>query len=434
MTEQPTDGFTPSKEEFAPKYTLELVRQVFHRWFKFEDDTLLDLALALKVHSYMLDHFLQPLWLVIIGASGDRKSATIEAFNDAKIETFLLNYITPNTLATGQKINVKHDLAPKLNRKLVLSSDFAQFIKMPQETKGAIWSQMREAYDGRIQKATGSGVDTFYRGILWDWLICSTPIIDEELILKDSLGTRELIYRMPDENIELIEEKTMMDTVWNNVSIKKARDQELKDAVKLFCDYWKHTHKESILIEADIPETVKDKLFQYSKFIALLRAYAECDWRTGELTNFVYPEKPTRVLEQLKMLFIALKLLDPEYTDELALKRVFEVVKSSIHPVRLKILKLTLEGELTTTQISNRVGLHHITTNRELQTSKHLKLIDERKNKDNKNEWSACENNEVMDLVKMLKLEEESKNGESTADQKKRELLQAQIIPKGDAQ
>lgn len=383
---------------------LEELRKVFHKWFEYEDETLLDLCVAIKIHSLMLGKYQIPLWLFVISASGDRKSSTVSSFYDGDLdesqrETYFLNFLTKNTLASGQKKNVKNDLAPKLNGKLVLTGDMSQFIKLHLEEKGAIWSQLREAYDGRVQKDTGSGVHTFYEGNFWDWLAASTPIIDEELVLKNELGTRELLYRMPKENDEGADKDKLMQAVWNNSDSKVQRQKELKEAVRAFFLYWKNNP-----VEVDeISEHVKNRLFEYADFVTQLRVTAECDWRTGDLTNFVYPEKPTRILEQLKMLFVCLKRIAPNYSDEDALKRVFEVVKSSIHPVRLKILLTIKEtGKLSTTQIAHRVGLHYATTNRELQVCKQLGILTKLETKIDGKETFIWELNQFHDIYKIL--------------------------------
>ena len=349
---------------------LEELRKVFHKWFKYEDETLLDLCLAVKIHSLQLDKYAIPLWLIIIGVSGDRKSSTVMSFYDGD-ETYFLNYLTPNTLASGQKKNVKNDLTPRLDRKLVISGDTAQFLKLESKEKGKIWSQMREAYDGRVQKDTGSGVHTFYEGVRWDWILCATPVIDEDLLLKDQLGTRELIYRMPEEENENQEDREkMMKAILKNIDLIEQRDKELKEAVAAYINWWK---RQSFNVE--ISPEIEKTLMQYADFVTQLRATAECDWRTGDLTNFVYPEKPTRILQQLAMLYECLKQL--ELDDDTALARVFEVVRSCIHPVRLKILQVldkAVNG-ISTTKLAHKVGLHYATTNRELQICRHLDLV-----------------------------------------------------------
>jgi predicted transcriptional regulator len=363
-------------EENSNLIPLEALRAVFHKWFKYSDETLLDLCLAVKIHSLKLEQFKMPLWLFIISASGDRKSSMVLSFLEDDLEehdrtTYFLNFLTRNTLATGYVKNIEHDLAPKLNNKLVLTGDMAQFIKLHDMEKGAIWSQLREAYDGRVQKDTGSGVHTFYKDNFWDWLACSTHALDEELILNNELGTRELLYHMPNENESSEERENLMNAVWNNVTFKSQMREELRQAVRRFFTHWR-----SNPFEIEVSEEVKKTLFEYASFVTQLRVTAECDWRTGDLTNFVYPEKPTRIVEQLKMLFLCLKRIDKDYTDEVALARVFEVVKSSIHPIRLTILQtLREQGKLSTTQIARKVGLYYAGTNRELQVCRQLGIL-----------------------------------------------------------
>lgn len=357
---------------FVMYKALEELRKVFHKWFKYEDETLLDLCLAVKIHSLQLDKYVIPLWLIIIGASGDRKSSTVINFYDDGKETYFLNYLTPNTLASGQKKNVKRDLAPRLDRKLVITGDMAQFLKLDSRDKGKIWSQLREAYEGRVQKDTGSGVHTFYEGVRWDWISCATPIIDEELLLKNELGTRELVYRMPEENEDQENKIELMKAILQNIDLIEQRDKELKDAIKQYFVWWKRQE-----FNVEVSDDTERTLMQYADFVTQLRVSAECDWQSGDLTNFVYPEKPTRILQQFMMLYKCLKQLDPDYSDETALDRIFEVVKSCIHPVRLKILQSLREVNegLSTTKLAHKVGLAYKTTNRELQICRHLGLV-----------------------------------------------------------
>lgn len=381
------------------------LRKVFHKWFKYQDETLLDLCLAVKIHSLQLDKYAVPLWLIVVGVSGDRKSSTVLSFYDDGIETYFLNYLTPNTLVSGQKKNVKRDLTPKLDRKLVISGDTAQFLKMHPDKRSAIWSQLREAYDGRVQKDTGSGVNTFYKDIRWDWILCATYAIYGDLLLKDQLGTRELIYHMPESENENHEDKErMMKAVLRNIDLIEQRDRELKDAVAKYIDWWKSQE----FNDYELPSEIEKALMQYACFVSQLRVSAECDWRTGDLTNFVYPEKPTRILQQLTMLFKCLKQLNRNYDDQTALARIFEIVKSSIHPVRIKILR-SLDGvSLSTTKLAHKVGLAYPTTNRELQICKHLDLVTKTQDTISGGSAFIWELNESHPLIGMVKQFSES--------------------------
>ena len=349
----------------------------------------------------------------MVGASGSAKSTIVAAFYDGKT-TYFLNHITKNTLASGQLKNIEKDLAPKLNGKLVITGDLAQFVKLHSEEKGAIYAQLREAYDGRIQRDTGSGVHTFYENNYFDWLACSTPIIDEELILKNELGTRELIYRLPKENSEGENEQKLMERVWVNTEHHEQMKSELKNAVQSFFLNWK-----GMPLTVEISDQIKNEIFKYAKFIAQLRATAEVDWRTGDLQNFISVEDPTRVFEQLKMLFQCLKSIDSSVTDEYVLKCIFEIVKSNIHPVRLKILLTVLEkGELFTTQIARVVGLSYSTTNRELQICKQLEILVKTTKTDSFGKdvyfWSLNQLHSLYGLLKRFNPSSDRKNEENT--------------------
>jgi len=363
-----------------PINSLFKLRQIFHKWFKYEDETLLDFCLALRVHTeWLKTKSLTPLWLFIVAPSGDRKSETIRAFEDSE-DVHLVNHITKNTLASGWKARKKNDLAPKLNKKLILTFDFGQFLKIQSQEKTQIWSQFRSAFDGYVMRITGSGVDTAYKNLRWNWLVGTTPLIDDELILKDQLGTRELIYRMSKDEMVSVEE--IQKQVWDNTNVKELMREELSDTINSFLDYWRDRHIKYEDIE--IKEETKQRIMMYSRFIAFLRANAQCDATTGELTTFVEPEKPTRNLEQLKGLFAALKSLSPVYTDKLVLKRLETIAKSSINPVRYAILRQlasakTLEGDYTPVTISyirKRLGIGYKTIFRELMTLYQLKFID----------------------------------------------------------
>jgi len=389
--------------------SLQDLRATFHKWFDYKDETFLDLCIAVGCHTQLLRHYdLAPLWIFCIKPSGAGGSETLRAFYDGDVETIKMNHITPNTLASGMSKKVKFDLAPKLDRKLVLTYDFGQFLKMEQTAKSAVYSQLRSAYDGEVIRDTGSGVHTAYTGLKWNWIVASTPAIDEELIIRDQLGTRELIYRLPDEQSTNEENNELMDKVWDNSDVKEQMRQELKSAV---LDYMREWKKRNYIEEwkQPIPDSVKDTIFIYAQFITVLRATAETDQKS-ELTNFVYPEKPTRILEQLKGLYQALRLIG--LSDEECLQDLKKVTLSSIHPIRLKILlEITKCQKLHTTQIQRNVGIGWFTTYRELNILHALGLIEcEIIEEDNTTVkvWSVTEQSDLIKFVQQINPKEES--------------------------
>jgi predicted transcriptional regulator len=393
---------------FVEFLALAKLRETFHKWFKYEDETLLDLCLAVAIHSrYLKTRWLSPLWLMIISASGQRKSRTVDAFLESQ-KTYLMNQITANTFISGWKKQSESDLCNRLKDediRLIVTSDMSQFIKMPYEVKSAVWSQLRDGYYGRFQKKTGSGVDVCYEGVLFDWLACSTYVIDEDLIMKDQLGSRELCLRIPDENEEPEEREKLMMKVWENSGSEKEREFELKQAVNEYFAWWEQNRTE--LSQVTISDEIRNRIFKLAFFITQLRATAESDPKTGDLLNFVYPEAPTRILEQLKMMFIHLKQITFNYSDEDAMARLFEITKSSIHPVRLKILKTLYEHPegLSTTKISRKVDLQFAVTKRELNICHQLGIVERTEQKEQGGDafiWTIIERHDIFEQLPNL--------------------------------
>jgi len=344
----------------------------YKKWFYLNNVIAIDLALAVAISR---KEKMQPLWIIMVAPSGSGKSELIRPFADEKqpSTTEIMSKITPNTFLSGmsKKKSQHTDFAETLenNPKLFLTYDFAQFAKLDSEQKAQIWAQLRDLYDGFIERKAYD-VNKKVEHIKLNWLICTTPIIDSELLIHQELGTRELIYRFdPNET----EKKVLMNTVWENSEVLEEMRKELKTVVRAFIE-----KKESNgLKKIKISKETKAEIEKLALTISVLRAATESDSYTGELTNFVYEEMPTRILLQLKDLFTALKNLDDGYSDEKAMNVLRKITLSSIHPIRLKILiELHKSAPLSTTDIQKRLSIGWKTVNTQLYTAKQLGLVD----------------------------------------------------------
>lgn len=165
---------------------LEEVHDKFEEWMQLRDTKRLDVMLATALSNQASE--LEPLWLIIIGPSGDGKTEQVRALRDPlehefpeDADTKRISEITQNTLVSGQ-MGEHTDLAPKLEGKLILIYDFATILNLPSEPKRKVWAQLRELYDGHIGKQAGSGKDVDYDIDPPPSLIaCSTPDIDNQL-------------------------------------------------------------------------------------------------------------------------------------------------------------------------------------------------------------------------------------------------------------
>lgn len=356
-------------------FPLKDVHEVYRKWLHIEDTKRIDVMLAVALSRKLPGK--TRLWLIFVGNSGDGKSEQLDALDDSDLgdaaTTKVIHRFTPRTLVSGQKtfreigydrqsdqvirVRADVDLAPKLKGKIIIIKDMAQLLTLHPNEKAEVWAQLRELYDGNAGVQTGTGKDIEYRDLDVTLIAGATPAIDDQILIHQSLGTRELLYRTKEQNTN-----SLMQKVWENEENEVRMKKELKLVTREFL-------KSREIKDIKIPETVEEQLKFLSKYLSILRATASIDSYTGETRNIVYPEKPTRCLKQLKRLYISLKSLDDDYTDADALAVVTEVVESSILPVRKCVLKeLIASGseEITEYELSKRLRLGRKTVYSEL--------------------------------------------------------------------
>jgi hypothetical protein len=342
--------------------TLNELYKTFDKWLLIKDKKRLDIVLATALTRKMKG---TPIWLFIVGPSGDGKSEQIMALKDNET-TFTLHEITSNTLVSGmsdEKNN--YDLAPKLKDKLVMIPDMAQLLNLHPNDKAKVWGQLRELYDGRAGKNTGIS-QAKYENIRVTLIACATPSIDSQILVFSHLGTRELLYRTCEEDSQ-----ALMDKVMENEKSEDSMKRELNAVCTKFIQL-------TMIKDQDMSTRVYRRMKGLINYLRYLRASSEHDSFTGELRNKVYPEQPTRSLKQFKRLYVALKSLDENYTDERAFEILKHIVLSSIIPLRHKILQFLIDNkgtEFSTNKIANTLKIGRKSTGRELSVLWNLGLI-----------------------------------------------------------
>jgi len=355
------------KDDTLIENKLEHLHRVYSQLLHIEDSRRIDVVLAVALSRKMEGI---PLWLILVGPSGDMKSVQLNAIQDEE-NTFVLHNLTPRTIVNGYKDKIKYpDLAPELDKKVIVIPDMAQILKLPPNDKAELWGQLRDLYDGLAGKISGQGSRAQYKGLHVTLLAGSTPSIDAQILVHQDLGTRELIYRTKGN-------KKKKDVMWRcfiNESEEKSIQERLKEVTNNFI-------KNTEIKREPIPDYVLEEIMEISTYITYMRAAAEIDSFTNTLRNDVYPEEPTRISKQLKRLFVCLKSLDKNYTDERALSILWHIAKSSAFPLRIKIFEFLISslGEFSTSKIAERLHIGKSTSQRELAVMWNMNLVECRK-------------------------------------------------------
>jgi len=366
MTEKPIlfDGKTLDVGNKKEDATLQGVYNTVNRYLFVTDYNRIDVILATALSNQMIG---TPIWIFIVGNSGDWKSAFAQSLSTLP-NCIKIDQITKNTLATGMKET--WDLGQDLQNKstILFFPDLAALTSANTDEKNMIWGQFRSLYDGDIYKSTGSGVKKAYENCHVTIVACTTQAIRDEVLVHAQLGTRELLY---DTSPDKVDNDKKMDAAWDNEGCEENMKRDLQDIVKRFIAA--HNIK-----DIKIPPEIKTLIKKQADKLAILRASATTDRRHGELINPIYPEVPTRCVKQFKRLYISLKSLDDDYTDEKCMKIIEHIVESSGNPVRRKIVD-TLKGAgipMNIKEVSQKTGIGRKSLKRQLEILWNLKVVE----------------------------------------------------------
>ena len=311
------------------KSTLNDVYDTFKKWLGIKkiDTNRIDITLATAISNQLPG---TPIWLFLVGASGDWKTTLVDALTNLP-NVIKIDQLTKNALASG-KPNIE-DLGSKLQNKsiILIFLDLASLTSANKEEKNVIWGQFRSLYDGNIYKRTGSGIEKAYENCHVTIIACTTEAIRDEILIHAQLGTRELMY---DTDADPIDNNFKMDKAWENEQYEELMKGELTETVSNFIKW--HPVKKDLKISDEI----KDFLKKEAKRLPMLRTGGAVDHTYRELINPITPEIPTRLIKQLKRIYICLKSLDDNYPDEKAKQIITHIINSSGDKVRQMVLSL----------------------------------------------------------------------------------------------
>lgn len=354
--------WTREKKEDLKNINLQDVYNVISKWLYIKDFHMIDLMLAIVLSQRLKG---SPIWMIFVGASGDGKSEMVKMIDQLEC-VYKVDQITQNTLVSGAKDVI--DLAPQLNKKLLLITDFASILSLNGDAQRAIFAQLRNLYDGEAFKDSGVGARKHYTGLRITMIANSTPMINHKILIHQDLGTRELLYRTDSkETLEDFKKKALR-ALENEGKKKEIRD-EIRCVVSSFFDNIK-------AIDIKIPDETKEWLFEKAKWLSLMRSTATIDFN-GDLISNVAPEVPTRLLMQLRVIYSCLRSLSKEYTDGRAKEIIFRIINSSARENRVMIynyLQNCLKAQ-TTSALAGALKLGKKTIKSECSILWNLNLI-----------------------------------------------------------
>jgi hypothetical protein len=138
-----------------------------------------------------------PLWAIIIDASGGGKTEILRAFRP-RPDAYFLSKLTEKTLVSGYRDPTNRgkdpSILPELNNKVLIIKDLAPLLSMRQESRNAIISDLRDAYDGFTDQGKGNVGKVAYES-RFTLLSASTLAIERTNSVDQELGERFVKFR-----------------------------------------------------------------------------------------------------------------------------------------------------------------------------------------------------------------------------------------------
>jgi len=302
-----------------------------------------------------------PVWAMLIGKSGCGKSELLNSLDEVS-ESYLVSKLTPNALASGYREG-EHSLLNELDKKILIIKDMSTLTEMPADARGSIFADLRDAYDGRFVKKTGSStVD--WRG-KFGVIGGATPAIEKVKGYDASLGERflNLKFRTDEEDEYLIQEKSIANNMKRSIMQKALKDA----AVKFFKQFRRNK-------ELEIPPAVTRAILISARSVAKARSGVSRDRFTRDVDEMVMTsEVPTRITAQL--LLVSRAALDIGSDEKTTIRIVQRLCLDSIPSVRIQILRHLIQGAERAKDLRTLVRMSRPVIERALEDMWFLHLV-----------------------------------------------------------
>jgi len=270
----------------------EDLEQVYRKWLYLDYEPNL---LRLVVATYLSVQYKGiPLWMILIGSPGVGKSEMLMGLATCS-KTVMMSKMSANALATAHR-----DAVPLLEQlkdnKIMVIKDMSTMTELPSEVRSAVFSDLRDSYDGRFVRYTGMGE---YK---WEGkfnIICgATPALERSRVHEASLGERFVQVRI---NINADHERILQHRSFENALKITSMRKELAKATKEYLD------KAIVGIHAPISVGTASRLHELAYMVAKARSDVPRNAYNREIESpSVSSEVPTRIASQIFILASAL--------------------------------------------------------------------------------------------------------------------------------
>jgi hypothetical protein len=326
--------------------TIQDIKNEYKKTFYLEDDFVIDLLIATVISTYLK---CDNIWTLIVGPSSGGKSELINMFFKLKF-VHQISDMTENTLLSGMATGDTE--ASFLNRMgplgCIAMKDFTSILSMRQEKASIIMGQLREVYDGYIEKKTGNGRNPKWNGKA-TFIGGVTEAVYNSSDESASMGRRNILYVLPPQDRKKTARMSQANKADGN---KKEKIHAIQEMVR---DYVNEQISNLPEILPVIKEDVIEKLIDLADFSTHARTPTTRNYK-GTMTLVTSLEMPMRMLDQLVALAQVFTIMYGELNEQLV-NGLFKIALDSIpKQKRLSLRELATYETVTTKSLAVTLG------------------------------------------------------------------------------
>lgn len=234
-----------------------------------------------------------PLWIWLVGPPSSGKTMLAMSLRDSERCEFV-STIKENTLVSGFPSNQGDpSLLPKLAGRCLVVKEGTQILQLPPVTQDVVFSTLRDAYDGCVQRHYGNGIFRSY-DVRFSFFGAVTNAIHGHG--NASMGERCLKLQLETASKKVREQ--VMDAVYEGATDARRRDEGLREAASRFLANPFPKSMEDVARR--VPEGYRTRLKGLAEIVAWLRSPVSYErYKPESLGYRPAREAPNRILSQL---------------------------------------------------------------------------------------------------------------------------------------
>jgi hypothetical protein len=282
-----------SAEQSAIDRWTSLAAHLNH-WFHEPDLEALRVGLAATVAHFCPDD--DPVWLMVIGPPSTGKTAILIEALSIMPHTWPISDLTSKTLlsgkakdeSSGKSMSLLHRIGPS---GILLFKDFTTFLSKRPDERTEVAAQLREIYDGHMNRHTGSSGDPIsWKGKV-TCIAAATPDAERVWASLRGLGERFITIRWPRGNSRAQAHKAAL-----HLGRHKQINETLHELAKDFLDF------PTLKAATPMDPSASPEIINLAEIAAVLRTHVHRERDGKTISGLPEPEGLGRLMSSLVQL------------------------------------------------------------------------------------------------------------------------------------